>query len=56
MRRSKEVVLPLEQPGQEGDYTPDPDVMATIRQLRPHLQPVVTTMENMVPPSEEDRL
>ena len=30
--------------------------MATIRQLPPHLQLVVTLMVNMVPPSEVDRL
>ena len=31
-------------------------MMATIRQLPPHLQLVLTLMLNMVPPSEEDRL
>ena len=56
VQRLKEVILPLEQPGHEGDYTPDPDVMATIRQLQPHLQPVLTLMATMVPPSKEDRL
>ena len=30
--------------------------MATIRQLPPYLQPMVTLMVNMVPPSEEDKL
>ena len=30
--------------------------MATIKQLPPYLQPVVTLMVNMVPSSEEDRL
>ena len=30
--------------------------MATIRQLPPYLQPMVTLMANMVPPSEEDKL
>ena len=56
VRRLREVVFPLKQLGQEGDYTPDPDVMATIRQLPSSLQPVVTLMANMVPPSEEDKL
>ena len=30
--------------------------MATIRQLPPYLQPVVTLMANMVPLSDEDKL
>ena len=30
--------------------------MTTIRQLPSYLQPVVTLMENMVPPSKESRM
>ena len=44
-----------EQPGLEGGSTPDPDVMATIRQLPSYLQPIVTLMTNMVPTNEEDK-
>ena len=56
MRRPREVEIPLEQPNQEGHYTPNPDVMAAIKQLPPYLQSVVTLMANMVAPSEEERL
>ena len=37
-------------------HTPDLDIMATIRQLPPYLQPVVTLMVNMVPPNEESKI
>ena len=29
--RQREITIPLEQPSQEGDYVPNPDVMATIK-------------------------
>ena len=35
--RQMEVAIYLDQPSQEGDYTPDPDVMTTINKLLSHL-------------------
>ena len=55
-RRRRENVATLEQPSQKGGHTLDLDVMTTIKQLPLYLQPVVTLMSNMVPPSEEERL
>ena len=55
-RRKRGVAIPLDLPGQEGGYTPDLDVMATIKWLPSHLQSVVTLMVNMVAPTEEDKL
>ena len=55
-RSRREKAIPSELPSQEGDYTPNPNVMVTIWQLPPYLQLVVTLMVNMVPASEEDRL
>ena len=54
--RRREIIAPSERPSQEDGHTPNPEVMATIRQFPPYLQPVVTLMANMVPPSNEDRL
>ena len=54
--RQREIVASSEQPGQKDGYTPDPEVMTTIRQLLPYLQLVVTLMANMVPPNEEYKL
>ena len=48
-RRQREIAIPSEQPGHEGDYTSDPNVMTTIRQLLLYLQSVVTLMANMAP-------
>ena len=53
LQRPKEVAFQLEHLGQKGDYTSDPDMIATIRQLPPHLQSVMTLMANMVPPGVE---
>ena len=55
-RQQRETVATSEQPNSEGGHIPDPEVMATIRQLPPYLQHVVTLMANMVPPNEESRM
>ena len=55
-RRDREVAIPLDLSGHEGGYTPDPNVMATIKWLPSHLQLVVTLMANMVAPAKEDKL
>ena len=55
-RKKREVAIPLVLFGQKGGYTPDLDVMATIKRLSSHMQPMVTLMANMVAPTEEDKL
>ena len=37
-------------------YTPDPELSEVIKQLPGYLQPVVTLMATMVPPTEESKL
>ena len=51
-----EVITTSEKPDSEGGPAVDLDIMATIRQLPPYLQLVVTLMANMVPPNEESRM
>ena len=40
---------------QEG-YTPDPEVAEVVKKLLGYLQPVVTLMAIMVPPSKESKM
>ena len=37
-------------------YTPDPELIEIIKKLTEYLQPVVTLMAMLVPPTEESRL
>ena len=37
-------------------YTPDPELIEIVKRLLGYLQPVVTFMATMVPPTEESRL
>ena len=40
---------------QEG-YTPDPELSEVVKQFPEYLQPVVTLIATMVPPTEESKL
>ena len=44
------------QPGVLEGYTPDPELFEVVKQLPGYLQPVVTLMAMMVPPTEESKL
>ena len=44
------------QPGLEEGYTPDPEIAEAVKRLPGYLQPVVTLMGTMVPPSEESKM
>ena len=44
------------QPGVLEGYTPDPKLFEVVKQLPWYLQPVVTLMVTMVPPTEESKL
>ena len=40
----------------EEGYTPNPEVAKVVKRLPRYLQPVVTLMATMVPPTEENKL
>ena len=42
--------------GMPEGYTPDPELAEVVKQLPGYLQPVVTLMATMVPPTEESKL
>ena len=44
------------QPGVLEGYTPDPELSKVVKQFPEYLQPVVTLMATMVPPTEENKL
>ena len=44
------------QPNVEEGYTPDADIAKAVKRLAGYLQPVVTLIATMVPPSEESRM
>ena len=44
------------QPHAPEGYTPDPELGEVVKRLPGYLQPVVTLMATMVPPTEENRL
>ena len=44
------------QPNVSEGYTPDPELAKVVKRLPGYLQPVVTFMVMMVPPTEESRL
>ena len=44
------------QPGVEEGYTLDANIAETVKKLPGYLQPVVTLMATMVPPSEESKM
>ena len=54
--RRREVIATSKQLDSNGGSAADPDIMATIRQLPPYLQPMVTLMANMVSPNEESKM
>ena len=44
------------QPGVLEGYTPNPELAEVVKKLPEYLQPVVTLMAIMVPPTEESKL
>ena len=44
------------QPNVLEGYTPDPELAEVVKRLLGYLQPMVTLMATMVPPTEENRL
>ena len=44
------------QPGVLEGYTPDPELSEVVKKLPGYLQPVVTLMAMMVPPTDESKL
>ena len=44
------------QPSVLEGYTPDPELAEAIKRLPKYLQPVVTLMATMVPPTEESKI
>ena len=44
------------QPGMPEGYTLDPELSEVVEQLPGYLQPVVTLMATMVPPTKESKL
>ena len=52
--RKKEIMA--SQPGVPEGYTPDPELSEVVKLLPRYLQPVVTLMATMVPPTEESKL
>ena len=44
------------QPGVEEGYTPDPKIAEAVKRLPGYLQPVVTLMATMVPPSKYSKM
>ena len=44
------------QPGVLEGYIPDPELSEVVKKLPGYLQPVVTFMATMVPPTEESKL
>ena len=60
--QAKQVVLErrteiaASQPGMREKYMPDPEVTKVVKRLPRYLQPVVSLMATMVPPTEESKL
>ena len=44
------------QPGVLEGYTPNPELWEVVKKLPGYLQPMVTLMATMVPPTEESKL
>ena len=53
LRRTK---IAASQPDVLEGYTPDPELVEVVKRLPRYLQPVVTRMATLVPPTEESRL
>ena len=58
---AEEVILRMteimaSQPDVPEGYTPDPEFTEVVKRLTEYLQPVVTLMATMVPPTKESRL
>ena len=54
LERRTEIMI--SQPGVQEGYTPDLEVAEVVKRLPGHLQPVVTLMATVVPPTEESKL
>ena len=44
------------QPNMEEEYTPDAEIVEAVKRLPGFLQPMVTLMATMFPPSEESKM
>ena len=56
MALTRRTEIAASQPGVQEGYTPYPEVLEVIKRLLGYLQPVVTLMTTMVPPTEESKM
>ena len=56
MALERRIEITTSQSGVQEGYTPDPEVAEVVKKLLGYLQPVVTLMATMVPPTEESKM